>query len=69
MAAHDNSNLHRANSALAAMTSSAKYSSGCEDSVTDLVTDLLHYARHQGIDTQAVLRKAQSNYIAELMGD
>ena len=38
-----------------------------EESIIDLITDLLHLARSHGLDTSAVTRMAETHYVAETL--
>jgi hypothetical protein len=59
-------NEERAEAARQALAAVPKYDPYDTDSITDLVTDLLHLARQEGIEPDYVTTTAQMNFDAEV---
>ena len=70
MADDDPTNDERAATALAALKSQEKYHddwpAGFGESIADLVTDLLHLARLNGVEPDYVIHTSQMNFDAEV---
>ena len=62
---HENTNESRMLNASTCLSASAKYCSGDEDAIRDLIADLLHYADCKGFRTKDILRDATDNWKAE----
>ena len=62
---HENTNRSRMLSASQCLTSCNKYRSKDEDSVRDLIADLLHYADAKKFNTAEILKDATDNWTAE----
>ena len=77
---HEPTNTHRAALAEEALAVFANRSFGRDDpdsmekgdlecAVCDLIADLMHFARRQGLDVEAVTRNAQEHFECEVLED
>lgn len=62
----DPTNEERAEAARQALASVPKYDPFDTASITDLVADLLHLARQEGVEPDYIIHTAQMNYQAEI---
>lgn len=62
---HENTNESRMLNASKCLGACAKYCSGDDDAIRDLMADLLHYADCKGYRTMDILRDAIDNWQTE----